>query len=119
PFVEVVLVGDATCGKPVGFLPRDDGCGTTVSAVNFDSVNARDEGSYYDGFAPHCATADDLDHPLGDPAEGLLATALALADGGACPPQAAARAQPLAASARAAIRRGAGEPMPARGMVAD
>ena len=119
PFVEVVLVGDTTCGKPVGFLPRDDGCGTTVSAVNFDSVNARDEGGYYDGFAPHCAAADDLDHPLGDPAEGLLATALALADGGDCPPQAAARAQPLAASARAAIRRGAGEPMPARGMVAD
>ncbi|MBI3156987.1 MAG: peptidase S41 [Burkholderiales bacterium] len=120
PFVEVVLVGDTTCGKPVGFLPRDDGCGTTVSAVNFDSVNSRDEGGYYDGFAPHCAAADDLDHALGDPAEGLLATALTLADGGDCPPQAAAsRVRPLAASARAAIRRGAGEPMPARGMVAD
>lgn len=119
PFVEVVLVGDATCGKPVGFLPRDDGCGTTVSAVNFDSVNATGEGGYYDGFAPRCAAADDLDHPLGDPAEGLLATALTLADGGACPPQPAARARPLAAVARAAVRRGVGEPQPGRGMIAD
>lgn len=120
PFVEVVQVGGATCGKPVGFLPRDDGCGTTVSAVNFDSVNARDEGGYYEGFAPHCAAADDLDHALGDPAEGLLATALALADGSDCAAAtAASRVRPLSASARAAIRRGVGEPMPALGMVAD
>ena len=31
--VNVVAVGGATCGKPVGFLPADDGCGTTYSAV--------------------------------------------------------------------------------------
>lgn len=85
PFVDVVLVGGQTCGKPVGFLPRDDGCGTTWSAVNFESRNARGDGRYYDGLAPACAAADDLDRPLGDPAEGLLAVALAHADRGVCP----------------------------------
>ncbi|MDH4287762.1 MAG: S41 family peptidase, partial [Aquincola sp.] len=42
--VDVVTVGDTTCGKPVGFLPDDDGWGTTYSIVNFESVNARNEG---------------------------------------------------------------------------
>jgi len=96
PFVDVVLVGDTTCGKPVGFLPTDDGCGTTVSAVNFESVNAEGVGRYYAGFAPQCPAADDLDRALGDPAERLLATALLHADTGACAPE-GRRVQPLAA----------------------
>jgi hypothetical protein len=83
--IDVIAIGDTTCGKPVGFLPNDDGCGTTYSAVNFESVNARLEGRYFDGFAPTCPVADDLAHPLGSPAEGLLAAAGTLADGGACP----------------------------------
>jgi carboxyl-terminal processing protease len=32
------VIGDTTCGKPVGFLPRDDGQGTTYSVVNFEGV---------------------------------------------------------------------------------
>ena len=68
-------IGDTTCGKPVGFLPADDGCGTTYSAVNFESVNARVEGRYFDGFAPTeridasdtCRVADDFTTPLGAP----------------------------------------------------
>ncbi|NJN00555.1 MAG: peptidase S41 [Aquincola sp.] len=31
--VNVVAIGDVTCGKPVGFLPTDDGQGTTYSIV--------------------------------------------------------------------------------------
>jgi hypothetical protein len=85
PFVDVVLVGDTTCGKPVGFLPRADGCGTTYSVVNFESRNAVGDGRYYDGLAPTCGAADDLDRPLGDPAEGLLAAALSHVDRGVCP----------------------------------
>ena len=84
PFVEVVTVGDTTCGKPAGFLPASQ-CGTTYSVVNFESVNKDSEGRYFDGFGPTCAAADDLSQPLGAPEEGLLAAARQHADSGSCP----------------------------------
>ncbi len=92
PFVDVVQIGDVTCGKPVGFVPTDN-CGTTYSAVNFESVNAAGTGRYWDGIAPTCAVADDLDHALGDPDEALLAAARGYVDSGACP-VASARERP-------------------------
>lgn len=93
PVVDVVLVGDTTCGKPVGFLPHDDGCGTTYSVVNFESVNANNEGRYFDGLRPTCAVAEDWTQPLGATTEPLLATALAHADGQACAAPASALRQ--------------------------
>lgn len=98
--IDVVQIGDVTCGKPVGFNAQDGGCGQTYSVVTFESVNARDEGRYFDGFAPQCAVADDLDHPLGTTDEALLAAALTHADTGACPASALRRVQPLAATPR-------------------
>jgi hypothetical protein len=83
--VDVIAVGETTCGKPVGFLPQADGCGTTYSVVNFESVNAKNEGRYFDGFDPTCAVAEDWTKPLGSTGEPLLAAARTLADGGACP----------------------------------
>lgn len=94
PFVDVELVGDTTCGKPVGFLPQADGCGSVYSVVNFESVNALKEGRYFDGFAPTCAVAEDFSKPLGSSAEPLLAAARGLADGVACPVAADGRRQP-------------------------
>ena len=83
PFVEVVLVGDTTCGKPVGFLPVGQ-CGTTYNVVNFESVNARNEGRYFDGFNPTCPVAEDFTRPLGASDEPLLAAARRHADTGSC-----------------------------------
>ena len=92
PIVNVVLVGDTTCGKPVGFVPASS-CGTTFSAVNFETANANNEGRYFDGFNPSstCSIADDLDHPLGDVNEALLQGARLYADFGTCGGSAAAR----------------------------
>lgn len=103
PFMDVVLVGEATYGKPYGFVPLDY-CGTTYNAVNFESVNALGVGGYTSGFAPTCAVADDLDHPLGDPNEGRLSAALHYVATGQCPPtpQAALQLSPQAAMARQA-----------------
>ncbi|MED5619711.1 S41 family peptidase [Ideonella sp. BN130291] len=95
PFVDVVLIGGTTCGKPVGFLPIDNQCGTTFNVVNFESVNANNQGRYFDGFQPTCAVADDLDHPLGSPSEALLAGALQYAQTGTCPPVQAQTAHAL------------------------
>jgi carboxyl-terminal processing protease len=113
PFVDVVQVGDTTCGKPVGFLPTAN-CGTTYSAVNFESQNASGVGRYWDGLAPSCPVADDLDHALGDAAERLTATALAHVDSGACPPVASARELPQAVRRDA---RAPPEPGEWRGMI--
>lgn len=93
--IDVVSVGDTTCGKPVGFLPEAY-CGTTYSIVNFESVNARNEGRYFDGFEATCAVADDLDHALGSTSEGLLVTAASHADAGVCPAGTGIRERPMA-----------------------
>jgi carboxyl-terminal processing protease len=92
--IDVVAIGDTTCGKPVGFLP-DAYCGTTYSIVNFESVNARNEGRYFDGFQATCTVADDLDHALGSPSEGLLVAAASHADSGVCPAGTGIRERPF------------------------
>jgi carboxyl-terminal processing protease len=89
--VDAVLIGDTTCGKPVGFLPRDNACGTTYSIVNFEGVNARNEGRYFTGLTPTCAVAEDFSQPIGDTGEvdgigdPLLVAAAYHVDNAACP----------------------------------
>ncbi|MDF2177984.1 S41 family peptidase [Aliiglaciecola sp. CAU 1673] len=93
--LEVIQIGGTTCGKPYGFYPEDN-CGTTYFTIQFKGVNAKGFGEYADGFSPveapvynadvrGCPLADDLSHDLGDPGEGLLATALSFAQEGSCP----------------------------------
>jgi carboxyl-terminal processing protease len=105
--VEVVAVGETSCGKPVGFNPTSS-CGRTWSAVTFESVNHRNEGRYFDGFAPTCPVPEQFTAPVGLMGDPLLAAATEAADTGLCPPRtgpiAADRAQALAA--RTARERG-------------
>jgi C-terminal processing protease CtpA/Prc len=94
--VQVIQVGSTTCGKPYGFYPQDD-CGTTYFSIQFQGDNAAGFGSYSDGFSPQnsvqptnatlpgCSVADDFTHQLGDPAEGILAAALAYRVVASCP----------------------------------
>ncbi len=93
--IDVITVGDTTCGKPVGFLPASS-CGQTYSVVNFESVNERNEGRYFDGFDASCAVTEDFTAAQGGATDPLLAVAGSLADGGSCP-----RAAPLDARAQA------------------
>jgi hypothetical protein len=92
--VEVILVGDTTCGKPYGFYGIDN-CGTTYFTIQFKGVNALGFGDYSDGFSPPgadlvgvetagCSVLDDLSLPLGDPEEGRLSTALGYLASGGC-----------------------------------
>lgn len=92
--VNVVAVGDTTCGKPVGFLPQGNSCGTTYSVTNFESVNARNEGRYFTGFAPTCAVAENFGLPIGHTSDPLLVAAAHHADNGFCPVGTALREQP-------------------------
>ena len=63
PFMDVVVIGGTTCGKPVGQFPMDF-CDKTAALVNFQTVNAVGEGDYFDGIAPDCAVEDDWANPL-------------------------------------------------------
>jgi len=101
--VEVDTVGGQTCGKPYAFVPLAN-CGTTYFLVQYQSTNQQGWGDYADGFAPTCAADDDMSHVVGDPAEGLLAQAIALHNGQACAAprvlrQAARQAAPATATA--------------------
>jgi carboxyl-terminal processing protease len=96
--INVVAIGDTTCGKPVGFLPADGGCGTTFSVVNFEGVNALNQGRYFNGLAPTCAVAEDFSRGIGALDDPLLTTAAFHMDNGACP-VASTREQPQSRSA--------------------
>ncbi len=113
--VQVVSIGETTCGKPVGFNARSQ-CGITYSAVNFESVNHLNEGRYFDGFDATCPVAEDFTVTQGSWDDPLMDTAGRYADIGpsACA-VAAGRAQPLAL--RAARRLGP-EPGERQGMLA-
>lgn len=87
PFMQVVLVGDRTYGKPYGFAPRND-CGTTYNAVNFEVFNGRGAGGYASGFPADCPVPDDLDHELGDARERRLNEVLGYIETGRCSAQA-------------------------------
>ncbi|MFM7119496.1 MAG: S41 family peptidase, partial [Gammaproteobacteria bacterium] len=94
--VQVIQIGETTCGKPYGFYPEDN-CGTTYFSIQFQGVNDIGFGDYADGFAPAntpgiagvpvpgCAVADDLDHALGSDAEARLAAAIGYRSNGTCP----------------------------------
>jgi len=119
PYLQVVTVGDTSCGKPFGFVPATS-CSDTVSAVNFEALNARDEGRYYDGIAATCPVAEDFSGQLGDPTEILTAAAASYLQTGACPvvpASSAGSARALSASRRALHP--AAEPGERRGMWAD
>ncbi|HWM28665.1 MAG TPA: S41 family peptidase [Woeseiaceae bacterium] len=94
--VDVIQIGSTTCGKPYGFYPEGN-CGITWFTIQFRGVNEENFGDYTDGFSPQnasndplatlpgCSIADDFEHPLGDPLEGRLQTALAYRDSETCP----------------------------------
>jgi len=83
PFLNVVLVGDTTFGKPVGQYGFDF-CGNTLFPVSFETLNANFEGDYYDGLAVDCPADDDLFSELGNVNESSLAEALTYLDTGNC-----------------------------------
>ncbi len=73
----VKLVGpSASHGKPVGFfnIPVGD---WYVFPVSLRIVNSKNEGNYFDGFAPDKVVADGLDKPWGDLDEDCLSAAYA------------------------------------------
>lgn len=94
--VEIILIGDITCGKPYGFLPTSN-CGETYFTIQFRGVNEKNFGDYSDGFVPQdndftfgeripgCTLPDDFESELGDENERLLSAALYYRENDSCP----------------------------------
>jgi len=101
--VEVVQIGGSTCGKPYGFSQADN-CTLSYFGIEFEGRNDKGAEVPLTGIPATCAAIDDLDHPLGDPAERMLAAAIGYRLTGSCPATTAAaasgRMSPLAAVAR-------------------
>lgn len=53
PFIDVIQIGQPTCGKPVGQIPTPV-ANFRLFAINFQTVNALDFGDYFDGLIPNC-----------------------------------------------------------------
>ena len=95
--VEVILIGERTCGQP--FLHANlQNCGIRIEIPNSKLANDKAFGEYEDGFKPinspdnkgislpGCYVKDDLSKPLGDEEEPLLAAALQYRKDKTCPP---------------------------------
>ena len=92
--VDVIQIGETTCGKPFGFYATDN-CGTTYFSIHFRGENHKGFGDYADGFIPSaidnqladirgCVVADDLTHVLGDSDEAMLAQTLFYRENNEC-----------------------------------
>ena len=84
PYMDVALIGSRTFGKPVGQVASDF-CGKRLRAVAFETVNANDEGQYFDGLPVDCSAEDDLAFAIGDANEASTAAAITYVTTGACP----------------------------------
>lgn len=94
--LQVIMIGDTTCGKPYGFYPTDN-CGTTYFTVQFKGENDIGFGDYPDGFSPSntsgatgeivegCSVNDDFGRQLGDEQEAMIAAALDYRTSHVCP----------------------------------
>ena len=82
PFMDVLIVGENTYGKPVGSFAHRYG-GYAINPISFKVINDSGEGEYFGGFAPDALVADDLSRPFGDPEEARLKEALNFVESGA------------------------------------
>lgn len=75
PYMDVKLIGDTTCGKPVGFFPIEIS-NLAIYPISFRTVNSVGNADYYNGFAPDKVVADGVEKEWGDVGEPCLASAL-------------------------------------------
>ncbi len=84
PFIDVVLIGDTTCGKPVGMYGYEL-LDKYIMPIEFKLKYADGGEDYFDGIDPTCPAEDDLEKQFGDTQEDSLKNALEYLQSGACP----------------------------------
>lgn len=109
--IEVVLIGQTTCGKPYGFTGRALNCGTRYFSIDLQTANGQGFGNYIDGFEPvssgadmhgtkvqGCKVDDNLAAELGATTDPLVSAALFYRENGRCPSSTSFAQKPSAAS---------------------
>ena len=94
PFIDVTVVGDTTCGKPIGMRPEEV-CEHVVFAINFQTHNAAGFGDYFDGLPADCAVAENVTGDWGDENDPLLAEGLSYLANNQCSSQSVAYSKSL------------------------
>jgi hypothetical protein len=107
--VQVILVGNRTCGKPYGFH-RKDNCGKAYFPIEFQLTNSAGSGDYTSGFPVQCQVQENAAAALGSTSEPLLAGALRHIDTGSCPISASTALQLRSAAPSLFERAGAPDP---------
>ena len=74
PYMDVVVIGDNSCGKPVGMTPETQ-CGNALFAINFETRNSLGEGGFYNGFTPDCSVTDIPETDMWDDKDALFSAA--------------------------------------------
>ena len=85
PFVEVVRIGGATCGKPIGMYGKTF-CEKIILPIEFETRNHFDEGAYFDGLAPTCEQPDIVNTGFADVQDAMFAHAIYHMDNASCDP---------------------------------
>jgi hypothetical protein len=76
PFVNVVLVGDTTNGKPTGMNVWGYKNKFIFAPVTFSLINSQAQGDFYAGFPPSKYVTDDITHDFGARDEYCLKEAI-------------------------------------------
>jgi len=82
PYMETILIGDNTYGKPVGAFPLSGFYkplkenNVELVPITFAIANAEGQAAYYDGFPVDFSAADDLTRNWGDLEEDRLKASL-------------------------------------------
>ncbi len=74
--IEVIQIGEKTCGKPYGYLGSGKFCDKALYAINIESKNGDGVGDYVNGLSPTCQAQDNFFKSFGDSTEDSLAEAL-------------------------------------------
>ncbi len=83
PYIDVVLVGSRTSGKPFASVSNPN-CDQVLNAMDRITYNAAGE-SVLGGLAPDCAIVDDFLHPKNSTQDALLSATLFYLQTNVCP----------------------------------
>ncbi len=88
PYMDVVLIGDNTFGKPVGSFPLArynrvlETNNVELVPITFATANAQGKAEYFDGFPADFPVGDTPQFAWGDPKDARLAAALQYIENG-------------------------------------
>ncbi len=83
PFIDVVVIGDTTYGKPVGSHGFKF-CDKYINPITIETKNADGDGDFFNGINPDCFSEDDFTKAFDDVEEDSLKKALYYIENSQC-----------------------------------